>query len=179
MIGNVLAGMFADGAALGDFESIATVTVGAGGSSYVDFTSIPTTYKHLQIRCFTSTSGSDQGLYARFNSDSANNYTSHFLYGNGTSASSGSDLPRNDVYIASNLYSTYFAGVVCDILDYESTNKFKTIRSLSGNDRNGSGSMWLFSGSWRNSTNAISSIRIYTSGTIPQYSHFALYGIKG
>jgi len=35
---------------VGDFESIATVTVGAGGSSEINFTSIPSTYQHLQIR---------------------------------------------------------------------------------------------------------------------------------
>jgi hypothetical protein len=33
-----------------DFESIATVTVGGGGAATVEFTSIPGTYQHLQIR---------------------------------------------------------------------------------------------------------------------------------
>jgi hypothetical protein len=35
-------------AAAGDFESIATVTVGSGGSAVISFTSIPSTYAHLQ-----------------------------------------------------------------------------------------------------------------------------------
>ena len=34
----------------GDFESIATVTVGSGGASSIEFTSIPGTYQHLQVR---------------------------------------------------------------------------------------------------------------------------------
>ena len=37
-------------AAGGDFESIATVTVGGGGAASIEFTSIPGTYQHLQIR---------------------------------------------------------------------------------------------------------------------------------
>jgi hypothetical protein len=37
-------------AAVGDFESIATVSVGSGGAADVEFTSIPATYTHLQIR---------------------------------------------------------------------------------------------------------------------------------
>ena len=35
--------------ALGDFESIATVTVSSGGQSTIEFTSIPSTYKDLVI----------------------------------------------------------------------------------------------------------------------------------
>ena len=35
---------------LNSYESIATVTVGAGGTSTITFSSIPTGYTHLQIR---------------------------------------------------------------------------------------------------------------------------------
>ncbi|NCU72421.1 MAG: hypothetical protein EBY66_05360 [Candidatus Fonsibacter lacus] len=38
----------------GSYESIATVTVGSGGSSYIEFTSIPATYSHLQIRIISA-----------------------------------------------------------------------------------------------------------------------------
>ena len=55
----------------GDYESIATVTVGAGGSSSVTFSSIPSTYTHLQIRftaqCSNSATAADN-LAFRFNS---------------------------------------------------------------------------------------------------------------
>ena len=37
-------------AAATSFESIATVTVGSGGAANVEFTSIPGTYTHLQLR---------------------------------------------------------------------------------------------------------------------------------
>ena len=42
----------------GSYESIATVTVGSGGSSYIEFTSIPGTYTHLQIRGILRNTGS-------------------------------------------------------------------------------------------------------------------------
>ena len=79
----------------------------------------------------------------------------------------------------SELGST-FGAVVIDILDYANTNKYKTIRSLSGTDYNNtSGAVGLFSGSWRN-TNAITTIKITaSSANLAQYSQFALYGIKG
>ena len=40
---------------LSSYDSIATVTVGSGGSSSIVFSSIPQTYKHLQIRGFVQT----------------------------------------------------------------------------------------------------------------------------
>ena len=39
----------------GSYESIATVTVGSGGAASVEFTSIPSTYTHLQIRAIVRT----------------------------------------------------------------------------------------------------------------------------
>ena len=54
---NNLAAILNDGvtAAATSFDSIATVTVGAGGSSSITFSSIPSTYKHLQIRLLAQT----------------------------------------------------------------------------------------------------------------------------
>jgi len=71
------------------------------------------------------------------------------------------------------------AGHIVDILDYANTNKYTTMRSLSAYDANGSGLVWFQSLLWMN-TNAITNIKIIrsTSG-FNQYSHFALYGIKG
>jgi hypothetical protein len=80
--------------------------------------------------------------------------------------------------------TTYYSASIIDILDYANTNKYKTYRALTGIDKNGSGSIQLTSGVWRNTT-AITSITITPqSNTSPtnqfqQYSQFALYGIKG
>jgi len=79
----------------GAYDSIATTTVGAGGTSSITFNSIPSTYTHLQIRAFTGTSTiyvSNAG-YVSFNGDTTtSNYNDHAIYGSGASAASYSKL---------------------------------------------------------------------------------------
>ena len=162
------------------YESIATTTVGSGGSSTITFSSIPSTYTHLQVRIMSLNSTAANDYKFNFNSDTGANYSKHSLYGNGTSALTATDAPSS--YISGGLTgSSTNPGVnITDILEYKNTNIYKTVRSLQGYDTNGSGGYLFFaSGSWRN-TNAITSITITPySGTINQYSQFALYGIKG
>jgi hypothetical protein len=173
---------FGAGAAAGDFESIATVTVGSGGASTIDFTSISGTYTHLQVRYIArNTDASGNNMFYQFNSDTANNYVRHVLYGDGSSAVADTNASSPSIAFASvanssRLASTFAAGVI-DILDYANTNKNKTTRSLTGREDNTNGIVLFASGLWR-STNAITSIQFTTSGNFAQYSHFALYGIK-
>ncbi len=162
------------------YESIATVTVGSGGSANIDFTSIPSTYKHLQIRAIYCNSVASN-IRIRFNSDTGSNYNYHILYGNGTSALAGAASTDTTFgYINYQASTTVFSAGVIDILDYTNTNKNTTVRSLTGIDTNGSGTVMLSSSLWLN-TAAITSIRLLpeSGGNISQYSHFALYGIKG
>ena len=168
----------------GSFESIATTTVGSGGAANVTFSSIPQTYKHLQIRALVKSEGSQDSTDMRFNSDTGNNYAYHSLYGTGSAASSEASTSRSSVVtnftaVASTDTSVFSVGVM-DILDYTDTNKYKTVRGLSGWDANGTGVVYLSSNVWM-STSAITTILIYprAGGDFNQYSHFALYGIKG
>ena len=157
----------------GDFESIQTVTVGAGGSNSITFSSIPSTYSHLQLR-IVANSGGDR---LQFNSDTGSNYARHYSLGNGSTASAGGSI--NQTYAAVGDYTTtasFFPGTIIDILDYSNTNKYKTIRSFTGFDNNTQVEAFQFGAHWR-SNSAISSITI-TGGTMAQYSSFALYGIK-
>jgi len=178
ILGIIASGITKSKLVTGSYESIATVSVGAGGTSYAEFTSIPSTYSHLEIRGMMKNSA-DEGILMRFNSDTASNYSAHYLYGTGSSAGSGNGAPLSYTYAASGPTSQQPSAFVISILDYADTNKYKTTRVLSGTDINGTGGyIWLFSGNWR-STSAISTIRIYpNAGTLQQYSHFALYGIK-
>ena len=159
------------------FESIATVSVGSGGSSSIDFTSIPGTFAHLQLRITEKFSSSTFNPKITFNSDTATNYSWHYLSGDGSSASAGAGATQAFMYLNSNSGSSTMTVHIVDILDYANSNKNKTIRVLDGFDNNGSGYVSLFSGNWR-SASAITSINI-AGGTFGQYSHFALYGIKG
>ena len=173
----------------GDFESIATVSVGSGGAANVEFTSIPATFTHLQIRCIVQSNrgggvGGDD-LVIQFNADTTyTNYGyTHRLYGDGSSATAdnfnSSPQSRGAGWMSANQHTNILSGNVIDILDYKNTNKNKTIRALSGADYNGTGYIVLSSGCWYN-TNAITSILLKPAiGTlINQYSQFALYGIR-
>lgn len=164
------------------FESIATVTVGAGGASSISFTSIPQTYKHLQIRAIYEASATTGGT-PRFtlNNDTTNQYRYHYLVGDGATASAGdSGGAVGSGGLGSGIQSTaQFAALILDILDYASTNKAKTIRNLAGFDANGSGMVGLGSSLWTPST-AITRVDFtLQSANFNQYSSFALFGLKG
>lgn len=164
------------------YESIATVTVGSGGAANVEFTSIAGTYTHLQVRGIMRSDGTLDGFNTQFNSDTGSNYTRHRLYGAGSSAAADGNAPRSNITLADGVLTSagasIFGAVIFDILDYANTNKYKTVRSLGGNDKNGSGSIWFNSGMWMN-TNAITSIKIFPGdGNFVQYTQFALYGVK-
>lgn len=162
------------------FESIATVTVGAGGTSAVTFSSIPSTYTHLQVRAFGKDASIYGAIFMRLNNDTASNYSRRGVYGDGSSVAAfgATSAPYMNV-VTTPASSGGFGAAVIDILDYASTSKNKTIRSLSGYDNNGSGIAVLYSGCWFNNTTAVSRIDIISDSTIGQYSSFALYGIKG
>jgi hypothetical protein len=166
-------------AAATSYESIATLT--ANGT----FTSIPQTYKHLQIRYLArdSSSNTTKGFFLRFNGDTGANYAAHSLGGNGSSASAAgvtgfTYMPLGTIP-ANNATSNVFAGGIVDILDYTNTNKNTTVRALTGFDANGSGTVELDSGLWIN-TSAITSITCGTdTGNLVTGGIIALYGIKG
>ena len=189
---NPILGILASSGAVagGSYESIATTTVGSGGSSTITFSSIPSTYKHLQIRGIArASSGTYQSdLNIKINSDTGSNYTLHRLYGDGSTVAAAAATSqtvaaagRNAIASASSTASA-FSGIVCDILDYGNTNKYKTIRTLGGYDNNTSSSgqsQILFSSDLWLSTSAITQLDLtLDSGNFAQYSSFALYGIK-
>jgi hypothetical protein len=170
------------------YESIATVSVGGGGSASISFTSIPSTFKHLQIRAiarsnFSSGTAGDF-LGVRLNSDTGNNYANHNLYGDGSTVAAFATTSQPEMYgqrvSGSDSASSIFGTFVIDLLDYANTNKNSVIRNLGGFDSNGFGRIYFNSGLWLN-TAAVTSITIFpgSGSSIDQYSSFALYGIKG
>lgn len=170
------------------YESIATVTVGAGGSSSIVFNSIPATYKNLQIRYLARTdrSGSaEDNIQLRFNSDSGNNYNTNVFYGDGSGFGSFSDgtsvtFNTRTMAAASSASANVFAMGIYDIFEYSNTSINKTVKALSGYDQSASAQVRLSSGIWFN-TAAISSITMVssTNSNFVQNSTFALYGMKG
>ena len=169
----------------GAFESIAT-TLGTGSSATISFSSIPATYKHLQIRFIARVTNADtaNNQFLQFNSDTGANYSWHLIEGDGAAATSNGLANYNYTFAGRVSAATAAAGImgvgIIDILDYANTNKYKTIKTLSGQDRNGGGVARFDSGNWRN-TAAITSIQLINSSTTNYTtdSQFALYGIKG
>ena len=170
------------------YESIATYTIGSDTAS-VTFSSIPSTYANLQIRFTARKNGTQNdsvGMGMQFNGDDTSSYNSHYLQGDGTSAtgySSGASMTTiGNIYFAGGgMTANTFGPGVIDILDYANTNKYKATRQLSGISSNATVAdrdyLLYGSGLWR-STSAITSITL-TGNSFAQYSHFALYGIKG
>ena len=163
------------------YESIATVTVGSGGTSTISFTSIPATYNHLQVRAMHLYTSSGANMSCSYNSGAFSNVRSHYLYGSGSVADAGTDPTNAIISFQSGATTTQFCVAIYDFLDYTNTNKTHTMRGLVGQDRNGSGAVGFVSALATN-TAAISALTFTYAGggaSFQEYSKFALYGIKG
>jgi hypothetical protein len=162
----------------GSMEPIAMVNVGSAGASTIEFTSIPQTYKHLQIRGISKgTTSTDANI--TINSGTAA-VRRHQLLADGSGTSSSANAGNAFIIMTTSSTGTnVFDASVIDFLDYTSTTKNKVVRVLSGRDLNGSGLLCFGSALWT-TTNAITSIRLTPAGTaFAQYTQYGLYGIKG
>jgi hypothetical protein len=165
----------------GAYDSLATVTVPSGGLASITFAGIPNTYKHLQVRGIArSTAGGSSvtSVFCSINS-STNADRNHYLYGNGSTTSGGAQV-ANLIGFAPGTSQTAstFGATILDILDYSSTTKNKTFRSLAGDDVNGGGDIMLNSLLFATTT-AISTLTLSLSaGNFAEYSQFSLYGVK-
>jgi hypothetical protein len=176
------------GAVGGDFESIATVTVGGGGAASIEFTSIPGTYQHLQIRFIarsTMAGYNNDVLTVRFNSDTGSNYAYHSLYGSGAAAgaeaASSATYGRAGSVPGANITADMFGVGVIDILDYASASKATTVRSFVGFDNNSTAGLVRLNSSLWTSTSAVTAVELEyhtSSGNFVEHSTAALYGIK-
>ena len=187
----ILASSIAKVTDTGAYFPLQVITVGSAGASSITFSNIPSTYTHLQVRCLIQQVRSTYGIsdgWLQFNGDTNTNYSWHELYGDGSTASAPANgvnatyMLLSDGMWGSNTGGTYGVSII-DILDYQNSNKYKTIRTLTGVDINGTiagygGRVGIMSGSWR-STSAVTTMTITgQQGNFTQYSSFALYGIK-
>jgi len=183
-------GILASASGGADYELISTTVLGSSQSSVT--LTLPagtsTTYKHLQIRGMarTSTVTGYTSAGIRFNGDTAGNYSAHELVGSGSgSPSSGGGANQTSPFIwrisGGSLNSNIFGSAIIDVLDAFDTNKYKTVRCLSGME-GGSGNtiIQLTSAGWR-STAAVTSITFVdaSAGNFVTGSRFSLYGLKG
>ena len=164
---------------------IQTTVVGATPAASIEFdvSDYAGIYRHLKIIGMARTNRADVGdlVLVRFNSDTATNYSDHFLRGNGSSPTSGARASSNSARFrriaGGNDTANVFGAFVIDLLDPFETTKYPTIRVLGGSPAATYSEIALSSGSWRN-TAAITTIDLIgENGSFVSGSRFSLYGV--
>jgi hypothetical protein len=171
----------AGGVVAGDYELISTTTLGTATSS-ITFSNLgdySSTYKHLQVRLVaqsTQAGTGSNGQIAIIGLNALSMTKNHYLYGNGSSVSSGVGGANGFlVNLVRSGSTNVFSASVVDILDAYSTTKNKTVRWLGGY----SSEIALASNLWEN-TSSITSIAISTSAdNFSIGSRFSIYGLRG
>lgn len=161
------------------YTPIATTTLSNSSSTLYTFSSIPSTYTDLVLVFNGTATTNGNTLFARFNGDTASNYSWTYMYGSGTAAgSSRSNNNSNGILMGGNntgLSSTINSVIVLQIQDYNNTTTYKT--ALSKFTLAPQEGINVTVGTWR-STSAINSITIrmdlnnLNTGTV-----ISLYGI--
>jgi hypothetical protein len=163
------------------YTAIATTTVGSGGASSVDFTSIPGTYTDLAVKLSLRTTGATQNCSVAFNGSTAN-FSQRQIGSDGSSAYSASRTDNLNVVLANGTgyTATTWASNEIYIPNYAgSTYKSFSTESVTENNA-AAGDTVMRAHLWSN-TAAITSITVSAgngSGTFAQYSTATLYGIK-
>jgi len=158
---------------------IATVTVGSGGATNIEFTSIPNTYTNLIIlTSLRGTSNGWQGWNLYFNNTNTN-LTNRYLLGDGSSPASGNfSAGYGGTVPGTNTTANTFDNSNIYIPNYiSSNNKSYSADNVAENNAT-SAYQNLITGLWSN-TSAITQITLYPqAGNFAQYSTATLYGIK-
>lgn len=163
------------------FVKIQTATVGVGGASTIDFTSIPQTYKDLAINLSSRTSraATQANLAIKFN-NSTSNLTSQVLYGIDTSATTYASTQIEFGSTGNNGTTNAFGIATIYISNYASSiNKTVSLES-SGETNDANLYMHITAGLWQNNS-AITTVTLYlrdAATTFNQYTTATLYGIK-
>lgn len=171
--------------------TLISTTILGSATSEVNFTSIPSTYKHLQLRIVGRVdSAGDSSMTLRFNSDTsgASTYSWRAIRGTGSSVTATYSYTNNRTTIAylpgTSSTANSFGTSIIDILDYANTSKNKTIRTLNGAP-NLTGTytatnqaVVFWGGGWFD-TSAISAIKVsdYAANLIAG-SRLSLYGVS-
>lgn len=186
IIGIVASAYRAGFTSTGSYDALATYTVPSGGLSTITFGGLPTDgrYKHLQLRITHNQSVGGVSTYIAFNGDTdGNNYVRHIMGGDGSANFAFGQINTADT--RSLLYintagSSVPSATIMDLLDYDSANKAKTFRYITGKWYSSSDTTVAFENHLWTGTAPINSITLTTaSGVITQNSKFSLYGIRG
>lgn len=171
----------------GNALTLISTTLISSNTSTLTFSSIPSIYKHLQIR-FTARSANAETIanwLMRMNGDTGGNYAMHWLRGNGSDVSSGNlyagytSIQIQNARTGSAATANAFAAGIIDIADYSNSSKNKVTKTLSGSAGSSINAIWLQSGLWLD-TSAITSLTLFVAGgdNFVAGSRFSLYGVS-
>lgn len=159
------------------FVKIASVTVGSGGASSIDFTSIPATYTDLNLLMSLRNASTFGTVRISYNSNTSN-YTAKRLFLNLNTV--GSDSATRDILIENDAAFTAstFASNSLYIPNYAgNSNKSASADWVTENNATNN-YLGLVASLWSD-TAAITSITLTpVAGTFAQHSTAVLYGIK-
>jgi hypothetical protein len=171
------------------YTLISSSTLSSSAAS-VTFSSIPATYTDLVLRCSVrhdGTGGNVRYVTVQFNSDTATNYSDIYLFGNGSTAISGTDsnaVPTDTRWLSMNgndYTANTFSNSEIYIPNYLSTSS-RPIGAYGVPENNASTANYIgaVAGLYRG-TSAISSMVLKPQGSVGNFvsgSSFYLYGIK-
>ena len=164
-------------------ELIASSTVGAGGASAFDFTSIPSTYTDLVVKLSSrTTNAADWVEYTMAYNGTSASGSWRAVFGTGSSASSTTNA--STAYAGesagTNFTASTFASSDIYIPNYTSTASSKSFSTDSVTENNATTSIAIMvAGLMTGASAAINRLYIATTGgNFAQYSTAYLYGVK-
>jgi hypothetical protein len=165
--------------------SISDTTLGSSAAS-VDIASIVATYAHLLIAVYArgDTAATSVATSVRFNNDTAANYDSQYVRGNGAAASAAEAFGATGANIcitpANTAGANLFGACLLFVPHYAGTSNNKEITSLSACKIGTAGSNQFtdfFGGAWRSSA-AINRVTIFpTAGNFVTGTRVTIYGL--
>ena len=168
------------------YTLISSVTVGSGGASSIDFTSIPATYTDLLLKVSTRSDRNTGGwtnMFIRFNNDSSAIYSDRYVYGTGATVYSGSDASATWSQIGesnqTNTATNVFSSTDIYISNYAGSN-YKSVSIDSTTEQNATDVRQYLTAALWSSTSAINRVTVLPAATFNwvQYTTAYLYGIK-
>ena len=162
------------------YKAIATVTVGSGGASSIEFTSIPSTYTDLIVKISTrdNRGGSQNGYFISING-STSNFSAKQIQADGSSTPASFGIARLIGYspTTSGTAST-FSNSEFYFPNYAGSNN-KSISADAIQENNQTTAYILVGAHLWSNTAAITSITFTPdTASFVQYSTATLYGIK-
>ena len=164
------------------FTKIADVTVGSGGASSIDFSSIPATYTDLCVKVSARTSRTSTAtdwVKISFNG-STSNLSMKLVYGEGSSVGSYGDTAIYGGISSNAATSSTFGNTDIYIPNYAGSNNKSVSMDSVGETNAGTGNyLSLTAGLW-SSSSAINQVTLtpYTGPNFLQYTTATLYGIS-